>query len=132
MAVTIEKAAKGKILLVHATGKLTKNDYADFAPEVERLVREHGKVRILFDMVDFHGWTASALWEDVKFDLKHFAHIERLALIGERSWEHGMAWFCKPFTRAKIRYFGHHDSEAAREWLENGLPVTSETTSAAR
>ncbi len=132
MAVTIEQEADGKILLVHATGKLTKEDYAHFVPEIEGLVKDHGKIRILFNMRDFHGWTAGALWEDVKFDLKHFAHIERIAMIGERPWEHGMSWFCKPFTRAKIRWFGRNDAEAARKWLEAGLPVAHETSSGVR
>ena len=55
---------------------------------------------MLVRLHDFHGWTAGALWEDIKFDLKHFAHIERLALVGDRKWEAGMAVFCKPFTTA--------------------------------
>lgn len=56
-------------------------------------------------MREFHGWSMGALWEDIKFDLHHFADIERLALIGDKKWEVGMAVFCKPFTTAKIRYF---------------------------
>ncbi len=31
----------------------------------ERLIGEHGKIRILLEMHDFHGWEAGALWEDV-------------------------------------------------------------------
>ena len=57
------------------------------------------------------------LWEDIKFDLKHFNHIERLAMLGESKWEKGMAAFCKPFTTAKIRYFDSKDAAAAREWI---------------
>ena len=74
-------------------------------PEFERLVRKHGKLCVLFDMTGFHGWEAAALWEDIKFDIKHFADIERLAMVGEKKWQQGMATFCKPFTKATIRYF---------------------------
>lgn len=70
---------------------------------MERLVKQHGKIRMLVEMHDFHGWTAGALWEDVKFDAKHFHDIERLALVGETKWEKGMAVFCKPFTTAASR-----------------------------
>ena len=45
---------------------------------------------MLFDMTDFHGWDAGAAWEDIKFDIKHFADIERLAMVGIRSGS--MAW----------------------------------------
>lgn len=105
------------VMTVRVTGKLTKQDYAAFVPEVEKWVNEHGKVRILFDMHDFHGWKLSAAWEDFKFGLKHFRDIERIAMVGEKTWEHGMAVFCKPFTLAKVRYFDRSDAEQAREWL---------------
>jgi hypothetical protein len=58
-----------------------------------------------------------ALWEDIKFDVKHFSDIERIAMVGERKWQKGMATFCKPFTTAKVRYFERSDLEAAREWI---------------
>jgi hypothetical protein len=29
-----------------------------------------------------------------------------------------MAIFCKPFTKAAVRYFEHADAAAAREWLD--------------
>ena len=72
---------------------------------------------MLFDMTEFHGWDAGALWEDIKFDIKHFADIERLAMVGEKKWQQGMAIFCKPFTRATIRYFDHATVAEARKWL---------------
>jgi hypothetical protein len=84
---------------------------------VERLVKDHGKIRLLVEMHDFHGWTAGALWQDVKFDAKHFSDIERLAIVGETKWQHGMAVFCKPFTTATVRYFGRPAIDQAREWL---------------
>ncbi|HSR70459.1 MAG TPA: STAS/SEC14 domain-containing protein [Acidobacteriota bacterium] len=115
-----EKAA-GKILEVMLTGKLEKEDYKAFAPEVDRLVKKHGKLRVLCVMEDFHGWTAGALWEDVKVDLKHFNDIERLALVGDKKWQKGMAVFCKPFTTAEVRYYEKPRLADARRWIEEGL-----------
>ena len=87
-------------------------------PQVVKDIRENGKVRILFQMHDFHGWQAGALWEDIKFDMKHFADIERLALVGDKKWEKGMATFCRPFTTAKIRFFSPDEIETAKKWLQ--------------
>ena len=70
-------------------------------------------MRLLVRMHDFHGWTLGAVWEDAKFDLRHFSHIERLALVGDTKWEAGMAMFCKPFTTAKVRYFDESKAEEA-------------------
>jgi hypothetical protein len=117
MAITLLEEAEGKILEVRATDKLTRADYEEFVPEFERLIAQHGKLRVLFEMRDFHGWKAGALWEDIKLDLEHFADIERLALVGEKAWQKGMSVFCKPFTSAEVRYYELDELERAREWL---------------
>lgn len=117
MAIQLKEENGGKILVVHVSGKLVKADYERFLPEFERLVQQHGKLRVLFEMTGFHGWNASAAWEDLKFGVEHFADIERLAMVGEKRWQHGMTTFCKPFTKATVRYFEHADAAAARRWL---------------
>jgi hypothetical protein len=117
MAIILEEVSPSNVLEVHATGKLDREDYQSFTPEAERLIEIHGKIRILFDMSDFHGWEASAVWEDIKFDVKHFSHIERLAMVGEKKWQKAMSAFCRPFTTAKIRYFDHAQLAEARTWL---------------
>ena len=118
MTIGLHEDADAGLITICASGKLTKRDYEYFVPEVERLISEHGKIRVLFEMRDFHGWEMGALWADIKFDLKHFSDIERLAMVGERKWEKGMAVFCKPFTKAKIRYFDRSEIDKARQWIE--------------
>ncbi|MBN1360448.1 MAG: STAS/SEC14 domain-containing protein [Sedimentisphaerales bacterium] len=121
MAVEIQKESGGKLMTVRVSGKLTKEDYDRFVPEIEQAIERFGKIRFLLEMRDFHGWQAAALWEDIKFDAKHFADIERLALVGDKKWEKGMGTFCEPFTTAKIKYFDLTQVEQAREWITAGL-----------
>jgi hypothetical protein len=113
----LETVSAGRVLEVRVTGKLTKEAYQKFVPAVDAQIKEYGKLRILFVMKDFHGWTAGAMWEDLKFDLKHWKDIERLAVVGDKKWEKGMAAFCKPFTKATIRYFDVSQVDEAREWV---------------
>ena len=117
MPIKFEDEDEDNLLTIQVSGKLAKADYVYFALEFERLVKLNGKMRVLFDLAGFDGWEAGALWEDIKFDVKHFADIERLALVGDNKWQHGMAIFCKPFTKATIRYFDHADAAEARKWL---------------
>ena len=117
MPVELKECEGGKVLEVHVSGKLTKEDYEKFIPEVERLVQSHGTISILFEMHDFHGWEVAAAWEDTKFAIRHFSDIKRLAVIGEKRWQKGMTTFCKPFTRAEIQYFEHSQAEQATAWL---------------
>ena len=117
MPIQLEEENGGKVLVVHVSGTLTKADYAPFVPVVDRLVRQHGKLRLLFDMSGFHGWEAGAAWEDFKFGAKHYSDIERLAMIGETKWQQGMAVFCRPFTKAAVRYFDRAAAAEAQKWV---------------
>jgi hypothetical protein len=99
------------------SGKLHDEDYKHFVPVVDAAVAKHGKVRLLAEFHDFHGWDMHALWDDIKFATTHCTKIDRIALVGEKTWEKWMATICKPFTMAKVRYFDTAESTAARAWL---------------
>lgn len=106
-------------LAIKLSGKLAAQDYEEFVPAVESIVKEKGSIRILITMHDFHGWEMAAVWEDTKFGMRHFRDIERLAMIGEKAWQHGMAVFCKPFTKAEVRYFDTSAAAEAESWIES-------------
>jgi hypothetical protein len=93
MPIRLKEEGGGRILVVNVTGKLVKADYGPFAHEFERLFQQHGKLRLLFDMTGLHGWDAGAAWEDLKFDIKHFSDIDRLAIVGEKKWQENMVRF---------------------------------------
>ena len=116
MTFNVTEIASQNVLEVEVNGKLTKEAYAEFVPLTEKLIEQYGKVRLLVLLHDFHGWDAGALWEDLKFDFKHFNDIERLAIVGDKTWEKGMAYFCKVFTLAKVRYFDISERDEAEAW----------------
>ena len=118
MPIQLKEEDDGKSLVIHVSGKLAKMDYPDFVSEFERLVRQHGRLRVLFDMTGLQGWDVGAALEDIKFEIKHFADIERMAMVGEKKWQHGMTVFFKPFTKATIRYFDRAEIAEARKWLD--------------
>ncbi len=146
MPIQLLKEGGGRTLIVHVTGKLTMADYQQFAPQFELLVRQHGKLRVMFDMTGFDGWEDGVLRENFRFDLKYFCDIERIAMVGEKTWQHGMAdvalclrmdvmigeekWphglamFFSPFTVERLRYFDHADAVDARTWLDTGAVPT--------
>src|SRR5437016_11157770 len=117
MPVTIEQKNGGKVLEVRVSGRLAAEDYQDFVPEFERLLKGHGKLSVLLQMTDFHGWKPGALWADFRFDLKHFSDIDKIAMVGEKQWQKAMSQFCRPFTTAKIRYFDVPAMAEAEAWL---------------
>jgi hypothetical protein len=117
MPIQIKENNGGNFLADHVSGILAQADYERFVPEFERFVRQHGKLRVLHEMTGFHDWEASAIWQEIKFDAKHLADIERLAMVGDKLWQHVLAMLCKPFTRATSRHFDYTDDAGARKWL---------------
>ncbi|HEY3324886.1 MAG TPA: STAS/SEC14 domain-containing protein [Planctomycetota bacterium] len=117
MPVSLKQEPDSKLLSVDVSGKLDKGDYDKLAPEVEKLIEKNGKIDILLKMHDFHGWRMGALWRDIKFDMKHYSDIRRLAMVGDKTWEKWMATACRPFTKAEIKYFDEKEEQAAREWV---------------
>jgi hypothetical protein len=99
------------------SAKLHDDDYKKFVPLVDEAVAKDGKVRLLAQFEDFHGWDMHALWDDIKFSTTHCTKIERIALVGDKKWEEWMAKVCKPFTMAKVKYFDAAQLASAWSWL---------------
>jgi hypothetical protein len=64
-----------KILGFKMSGKLHDEDYKRFVPVIEAAVAKEGKIRLLAQLEDFHGWDLHALWDDIKFSTKHCLDI---------------------------------------------------------
>lgn len=106
------------------SGKLHDEDYKSFVPTVETFLAGKGKVRLFVQMEDFHGADLHAVWDDMKFGLKHLilhSDFERIAMVGDRKWEKWMVLMSKPFTRSKVRYFDVSQIEDAWAWLRDDL-----------
>ena len=117
MIETIETGSP-KVLGLKLCGKLHDEDYKQFVPNWETILTAQGKVRAFVEFEDFQGWDLHAALDDLKFGLKHYSDFERMAMVGDRKWEKWMAGFCKPFTKAKVKYFDKSEVDAAWKWLQ--------------
>ena len=99
------------------SGTLHDEDYKTFVPLLDAELARQGKMNVLAQFHDFHGWDVRALWDDIKLSATHCNKIRRIALVGDKSWEKWMAAVCKPFTLASVRYFDSTELDAAKAWL---------------
>jgi hypothetical protein len=84
---------------------------------METILTAQGKVRLFLELEDFHGWDMHAAWDDLRFSVKHYSDFERIAMVGDCKWEKWMASFCKPFTKAQVKYFDRSEVYVAWTWL---------------
>ena len=75
------------VIGIEVSEKLTEQYYQNLVQLLEKAIEEHGKLRLLWDMDNFEGWSLDAFWQDLKLDTEHKDRIERLALIGDKQWE---------------------------------------------
>ncbi len=122
---TIEPHTPDNVVVGHAHGKLTHEDYEDLRGHIMQMIHRHGSVRVLLDLEDFHGWDLRAAWDDLKLGLRYAGKFDRCAILGEHGWEAWMTRLAKPFFR--VEYFERSQREAAWRWLMQPVPPARES-----
>jgi hypothetical protein len=109
-----------KALGVQLNGKVLHKDYATFIPMLEKMIADNGGARCLVELVDFGGFELRTLWDELKFDLKHCADVERCAVVGDKSWEKWATNLSKPlFPSATMKFFPPEKIDEAWFWVKH-------------
>ena len=108
--------SEGKVLGVRLQGRVTADDYAEIIPQMEQIIDQYGALRLLVELKGIQGMTPGAIWEDLKFDARHFRDCERMAIVGDKDWEKWLATLSKPFVSGEVRFFEFHDLREAWAW----------------
>lgn len=108
---------KPEFVELEVIGTLTSDDYAGTVPELEDLAAKRGRLRLLFRLTDFHGWSLLGLFTDIRFELGHQEQIERIAVVGDTRIEEWGTRLPKPFIKAEVRWFDFRHLDEARDWL---------------
>ncbi|HSN69972.1 MAG TPA: STAS/SEC14 domain-containing protein [Steroidobacteraceae bacterium] len=128
MSLTIADLGPAALQLT-VQGKLRKEDYHEFGRIAEQKMATQGKIGLLVHIGDMDGWTPAALWEDIKFDVKHYRDVSRFAIVGQDWSKNWLATLSEPFTAAQVRYFIDRDIESAQDWVrgavEDGAAATA-------
>lgn len=104
--------------VIRATGKLSKDEIIQLKKDFEVFIKERGTLRVLLDATELEGWdSGSALWQEVIFDFKYLPKIDRLAMVGSKTWQKTLEAALKPFAHPTMRYFEDGQMQQAHDWL---------------
>ena len=110
------------ILGFWSRGRLAEADYLDhLAPELDQVIAEHGKARVLWIIEEFKGWTVGGAWEDFRTGMK-FSAVEKMAAVIDESWDEWLTWLFRAFstlTGTEVRFFRADRLEEAWEWVRS-------------
>ncbi|MGO8943533.1 MAG: STAS/SEC14 domain-containing protein [Syntrophobacteraceae bacterium] len=86
--------SKEDVLVVSVTQKLSDDDYRQiFVPKLEEIIEKYGKATVLVYLDDgYDGIELGAIWDDVKFGIKHRNDFIKVAAVGAPRW---MDWAMK-------------------------------------
>jgi hypothetical protein len=105
-------------LRLTAPEKLKANDFRQIAPQVDSLISQHGKIRLLIDASGFKGWENIAAFQNhAGFIRTHQQKVERIAVIAAHNWQHWLIGAVRIFLHPEVRaYDKSHESEAL-QWI---------------
>ena len=104
------------VLGFRVVGDITADDYDVLRPAVQAAVDAHGSVRLLLDLTGFHREKIDAWGADLRFGQHFHQAIERLAIVGDHTWQRWLARLSEPFYAQESRFFV--DQRSAWGWLE--------------
>jgi hypothetical protein len=110
-----------------ASGQVSAGDYARvLIPAVEMQLKQRPRLRLLYHLGPaFTGFTAGAMWDDVKVGLKHLGSWERIALVTDVEWLRKSVPFVAFAIPGEVRLFGNTERGQAIAWLGERAPPTA-------
>lgn len=116
--VQIHEEGKPDLVAVRLWGTVTRHDYDTMLPIMEEKINRHGKINVLAEIGELEDFSIMALWQEVKFDLKHLADFRRVAVVANQKWLDRLSTFSNLLTPAQVRYFLPNEKEAALTWVK--------------
>jgi hypothetical protein len=105
------------VLGYHLSGTITQEDVKTAQREMRPMLDQYGKVRLLIHLGDLEIPQAAAAWQDLKYAHVYLTDVERLAVVGDDTWQ---AWVTKVVdlpTQGKIRFFEESETQQAWDWV---------------
>jgi hypothetical protein len=99
------------------SGKLAAEDYRDTLLPALQQAAADGEVRVLIVMPAFEGFSAGALWQDMKMGVEHWRAWKRIALVTDIEWmARGTEWFGW-MSPGEVKQFPLAERDAAIAWV---------------
>jgi len=105
-------------LKIVAPDKLKADDFRQIAPQIDSLISQYGKIRLLIDASGFNGWENIAAFEDhAAFVKNHQKKIERIAVIAAHDWQHWLIGAVRIFVHPEVRAYNKSHASEALQWI---------------
>lgn len=110
------------VVAVRAVGVVTARDYdRTLTPLVKAALARHDRVKLLYWLgEDFKGFSAGAIWDDMRLGLMHLGDFSRVAVVTDVAWVRQSVKLFAPLLRADVQLFRGGEIDRARAWIVEG------------
>jgi len=105
------------IFAIRISGKLTHEDYQQFLPKLENLLKTEKNISLLIELDNFQGAKLEAIKDDFNFTRTHQEDFEKVAIVGDKQWQKWITLLSKPLLKGDVKYFSHTALQDAWDWL---------------
>jgi hypothetical protein len=99
-------------------GKLRAEDFRRIAPEIDAVIAQYGKIRLLIDASGFGGWENLAGFEyHAGFVKSHMQKVERIAVITAHDWQQWLVGAVRLFVHPDIKAYDKRQEGQAIAWI---------------
>lgn len=106
------------VIGIRIGGKISGDDIALIAEEIEARLERHSKLRIYAEVDGLAGMTMNALLKDIAFSLRHFRDFEREAIVSDAAWLKRLAVIGdRVVPGIEVRHFYKSERDDALAWI---------------
>lgn len=98
-------------------GEVQTKDIEALRSEIDAVLTEHGKLRMLFVYEGIGGTDPMAIWKDLKLEARLVTDIEKMAVVSEKSWFGSLAGLLNSVMSMDVETFEVGQREDAIRWL---------------
>lgn len=109
------------VLHLELLGKLDTEAYVKEVEDLDAFIRQNERFKLLLDLRQFDGWQGLAALGDHLNIVRHrYDLVDRVAVVGDATWQRMAEKVVSQFVKAETRYFPSAEFEAAKTWIKGG------------
>lgn len=115
---TIHLDQDGDVVTVRLLGKLEPSAYDGVDDDVSNLMSHSDHVRLMLDLREFDGWSGmAALGNHLSLVREHRRTPERVAVVGDKTWQKLAQKVMSKFINAETKFFDSGENNDAIAWV---------------
>lgn len=118
-AITAMDGFPRDVIALRFAGLITSQDYSNsLVPLIEEASKEHDELKLLCVLDQyFDGYSAGAMWDDMRFGFSHLTTFSKLALVTDVDWIRKSAKLFGSLMPTEVMVFDTDEFEDAKTWI---------------